>query len=61
MGLILPQTVKIRTNGNNCKHYKSKGYKFKKCGEFIEVDVLDLTKGSHTHRLNVHAIFVEKK
>ena len=48
MGLILPQTVKIRTNGNNCRYYKSKGYKFEKCGEFIEVDVLDLTKGSHT-------------
>lgn len=48
MGLTLPQTVKIRTNGNNRKHYESLGYKFEKCGEFIEVNVLDLTKGSHT-------------
>ena len=46
MGLILPQTVKVRTNPSNCKHYKEKGYEFKKCGDFIEVNVLDLPKGS---------------
>ena len=46
MGLILPQTVSIRTNGSNCKHFREKGYTFKKCGDFIEVDVLDLPKGS---------------
>ena len=46
MGLILPQTVKIRTNPSNCKHYKEKGYEFKKCGDFIEVNVLDLPKRS---------------
>ena len=46
MGLILPQTVKVRTNGSNCKHFREKGYEFKKCGDFIEVDVLDLHPGS---------------
>ena len=48
MGLIVPQTVKVRTNSSNYKHYKEKGYIFKKCGDFIEVDVLDLPKGSGT-------------
>ena len=48
MGLILPQTVSIRTNGSNCKYFREKGYEFEKCGDFIEVDVLDLKKGSGT-------------
>ena len=47
MGLILPQTVKVRTNGMTCKHYREKGYEFEKCGDFIEVDVFDLPKSSH--------------
>ena len=47
MGLILPQTVKVRTNGSNCKYYREKGYEFEKCGEFIEVNVLDLQKSSN--------------
>ena len=47
MGLIVPQTVKVRTNGMTCKHYREKGYEFEKCGDFIEVNVLDLPKGSH--------------
>ena len=47
MGLVLPQTVKIRTNGSNCKYFREKGYKFEKCGDFIEVDVLDLQKSSN--------------
>ena len=46
MGLVLPQTVKVRTNGSNCKYFREKGYEFKKCGDFIEVNVLDLKKGS---------------
>ena len=46
MGLILPQTVKIRTGSSNYKHYREKGYWFKKCGDFIEVNVLDLHPGS---------------
>ena len=46
MGLILPQTVKVRTHGKTCKHYREKGYEFEKCGDFIEVNVLDLPKGS---------------
>ena len=47
MGLILPQTVKVRTNGMTCKHYREKGYTFKKCGDYIEVDVFDLPKSSN--------------
>ena len=47
MGLIVPQTVKVRTNGRTCKHYREKGYTFEKCGDFIEVDVFDLPKSSH--------------
>ena len=46
MGLIVPQTVKVRTNASNYKRYKEKGYTFKKCGDFIEVNVLDLPKSS---------------
>ena len=48
MGLILPQTVRVKTHWTTCKHYKEKGYKFEKCGEFIEVNVLDLHPGSKT-------------
>ena len=47
MGLIIPQTVRIRTNSMTCKHYREKGYIFKKCGDFVEVDVMDLYPGSH--------------
>ena len=47
MGLIVPQTVKVRTNGRTCEHYREKGYEFEKCGDFIEVDVFDLLKGSN--------------
>ena len=46
MGLILPQTVRVRTNPSNYKHYKEKGYEIEKCGDFIEVNVLDLPKRS---------------
>ena len=48
MGLIVPQTVKVRTSVTTYKHYKEKGYEFKKCGNFIEVNVFDLPKGSGT-------------
>ena len=47
MGLIVPQAVKVRTNSMTCKHYREKGYEFEKCGDFIEVDVFDLPKGSN--------------
>ena len=47
MGLILPQTIKVRTSVMTYKHYKEKGYEFEKCGDFIEVDVLDLLKSSN--------------
>ena len=47
MGLILPQTVKVRTSAMMCKYYKQKGYEFEKCGDFIEVNVFDLPKNSN--------------
>ena len=47
MGLILPQTVKVRTSKRTCKYYREKGYTFKKWGDIIEVNVLDLSKRSH--------------
>ena len=47
MGLILPQTIRVRTNARTYKHYKEKGYEFEKCGDIIEVNVLDLPKGSN--------------
>ena len=46
MGLIVPQIVKVRTNSMTYKHYREKGYEFEKCGDFIEVNVLDLPKSS---------------
>ena len=46
MGLIVPQTVRVRTSGRMCKYYRQKGYEFEKCGDFIEVDVLDLQRKS---------------
>ena len=48
MGLILPQTVKVRIGSINYQYYKEKGYEFKKCGDIIEVNVLDLYPGSPT-------------
>ena len=47
MGLIVPQTVKIKISRRTCKYCREKGYKFEKYGDFIEVNVLDLPKGSH--------------
>ena len=46
MGLIVPQIVKVKTGAVTCKYYREKGYEFEKCGDFIEVDVFDLPKGS---------------
>ena len=47
MGLIVPQTVKVRVSKKMCKYYREKGYKFEKYGDLIEVDVMDLYSGSH--------------
>ena len=47
MGLIVPQTVKVKPSGKMCKYYREKGYEFKKCIDFIEVNVMDLYPGSH--------------
>ena len=44
--LILPQTVKIKLNSSNKKHYESKGYIYTKKGDEIEVSVLHLIKTS---------------
>ena len=46
MGLIVPQTVKIKISRRTCKYCREKGYKFEKYGDFIEVDVFDLHPGS---------------
>lgn len=46
MGLVLPQTVEIKISSSNYQHYKEKGYEFKKRGDFIKVNVLDLPEGS---------------
>lgn len=46
MGLILPQTVEIKIGSSNYQYYKEKGYEFKKRGDFIRVNVLDLPKES---------------
>ena len=44
MGLIVPQTVRIKTSSSNYKYFLEKGYKIEKCGNIIEVDVLDLKR-----------------
>ena len=44
MGLIVPQTVKVKISNRTCKYYREKGYTFKKRGDIIEVNVLDLPK-----------------
>ena len=46
MGLILPQTVKVKIASLNYKYYREKRYEFEKCGDIIEVNVLDLHPGS---------------
>ena len=46
MGLILPQTVRIKTSSSNYKYFLEKGYTIEKCGNVIEVDVLDLKRSS---------------
>lgn len=46
--LVLPQKVKVFWNGVNRDHFESKGYKWIKRGDIIEVDVLELPNGSAT-------------
>ena len=46
MGLILPQTVKVKWTGNIRKHYEDKGYTYTNHLDEFDVDVLDLTNGS---------------
>ena len=48
MGLILPQTVKVKIASPNYNYFKEKGYEFEKCGDIIEVNVLDLQRRSTT-------------
>ena len=47
MGLIVPQTIKVKISNRTCKHYREKGYEFEKFGDIIEVDVFDLPKSSN--------------
>lgn len=44
--MLLDEYVEIRWNPNNIKYYKSKGYKFTKCGEFFLVKTDDLPDSS---------------
>lgn len=46
MGLILPQQIKIKWHPNTKQHYIDLKYQFTKNGEFFNVHVPDLTKGS---------------
>lgn len=46
MSLILPQRVKIKWSGTSKQHYIDLGYSYTKIGDFFEVDVNDLSKGS---------------
>lgn len=46
MGLILPQQIEIKWHPNTKQHYIDLGYQFSRNGEFFNVHVLDLTKGS---------------
>lgn len=59
MGLILPQTIKVKITPRNHRYLKEKGYEFEKFGDIIEVNVLDL-KDESTVWLNVLVIFAEK-
>src|SRR5690606_3397638 len=46
--MLLDQLVKVSWNGANKKYYVSKGYSFTTIGDEFEVDVNDLSKGSHS-------------
>ena len=46
MGLIT-KTAKVKWNSKNKKYYEALGYIFTRMGDEFEVDVNDLTKGSH--------------
>lgn len=48
MSLILPQTIKVKITTPIFRYFKEKGYEFKKCGDIIDINVLDLRPGSHT-------------
>lgn len=45
--MIIDEIIKIKTNPSNYKHYKQKGYEIEKCGQEIEVKILDLPIKSH--------------
>lgn len=60
MSLILPQTIEIKIGSSNYQYYKEKGYEFKKRGDFIKVNVLDLPKGSK-HMVKVTCDICGKK
>lgn len=45
--MLLTKTVKIKWYSRTKSHYTNKGYKFTKMGDYFEVNVNDLTEGSH--------------
>ena len=46
--MLISKTVLVRWNSNTMRYYISKGYNFTKTGEFFEVKVEDLMRGSNT-------------
>lgn len=44
--MLLQETVMLKWNPKNIKHYKEKGYNYTKLHEFFEVDIRDLTEYS---------------
>ena len=45
--MLLSKTVIVKWNPANIKHYKFKGYTYTKYGDEFEVNIGDLSKGSH--------------
>jgi hypothetical protein len=44
--IVLPQTIKVKWNGRNSTHYRSKGYEFTRMGDEFNVSALDIKPGS---------------
>ena len=48
LAIVEGQKVSVKRNNANRERFQEKGYKFTKLGEEFEVEVSDLTKGSHS-------------
>ena len=46
--MLLSKKIKVDICPRNFKYFKEKGYIFNKVGDIIEIDVVHLTKGSHS-------------